>query len=371
MTSLTIMQCEKKCSYDYPHCRPNKATELSNLVQKCIQKLTRLSHPDPAPFRYSDLPQELRLTILEYTDLVSSDAVQWRPCSQLDVAGDFEDYIECLGCITAGEADDCTCRAYRQRGPSKKIDELDSCWCCNHCRPDDHSYICYCSTRDAIKSSSCKCLLPRHPLFSVSSQIRQEATQVYYTHNKILITPFYSPILRLVRNPYGLGPAFWGFQDIPKLELSLYLSSIASNALQHIRWLEWVIPAHNPNYLLPKSPAWYDYLDTILLMQNAMNTSALTLTIIFKPAGQEKYKALDENRWRWYKTIILPLQQLSETGLKDFFLYARWYDGTRGLVAHREKDLERAVMGNGYDSAARGKPEDRLWRVTLDCWARQ
>ncbi|KAH8702921.1 hypothetical protein GQ44DRAFT_778365 [Phaeosphaeriaceae sp. PMI808] len=59
--------------YHYP--RPtNVDTALSRHVQKAIQKLTFVRDVDPAPFRYLDLPQELRFAILEFTDLVSPNA---------------------------------------------------------------------------------------------------------------------------------------------------------------------------------------------------------------------------------------------------------------------------------------------------------
>jgi hypothetical protein len=163
----------------------------------------------------------------------------------------------------------------------------------------------------------------------------------------------------------------WFSADIPappKLELDLYLSAIDRSALQHIRWLEWILPCSDPTYLSPNNrPTWLTYLDTILLMRNAMTMRALTLTInVSEPkwydCRREYGKPLSENAWDWYKIVVGPLRSLGEDGLKDFFVHLRQF-GTNKIERTRcEQSLETLVMGNTYDSRIRGKPTERMCR---------
>jgi hypothetical protein len=331
-----------------------------------IEKLTHVQDQDPVPFRYLDLPLEIRFAILEYTDLVSPCAVQWRPSNWIKRSP------SCTYCPDHGQsvsADEleppCSCH----RSPGPRIDDaFNSYRCCGHCRPEDHSGICYCLPRGSIWSSSCSCQYLRRDLFSVSRQVRQDAIAVYYAYNKILVTPYNSPIIWLV-DSYDSGWPVHGIHFMPKIELSLYLSSIARSALQHIHWLEWILPTSQRTYLLPRTPAWFDYLDTLLLMENAMNIPALTFTINISASGTTSdpndyhhRMILDEDAWKWYETIILPVRRLGEAGLKDFFVYSRQFDIEGGRGVHHEQDLERAVMGKGYNSTERGKPAERMFR---------
>jgi hypothetical protein len=339
---------------------------MSRVVQHIVRKLTLFHTKDLKPFRYLDLPQEIRFAILEYTDLVSPDAVQWRPRKTIN-----NKTTSCLDCkdgwdITSNKsAFPCSCYS----SPSTDIDNIQNYSCCGKCSPEDYSGICYCSGRGPICSSSCKCPNPGRALFFVNSQVRRDAIPIYYACNQILVTSYNSPVIRLVGSYVG-ELAVFGIHGMPKIELSLYLSSVARNALQHIRWLEWILPSSRRTYLLPRTTAWYDYLDTVLLMQNAMNLSRLTLTINIAQIGfySEGYPnsmcmRMDENAWKWYESIILPMRCLGETGLKDFFVHLRWLDTIEGMRVQHEQDLERAVMGKDYSSSLRGKPVERAYSL--------
>lgn len=157
-----------------------------------------------------------------------------------------------------------------------------------------------------------------------------------------------------------------GVQFMPKLELSLYLSSIARNALQHIRWLAWILPSSQRTYL-PGTPAWFDYLDTLQLMENAMKFPALTFTINIAASGSywayddyQKRMLLNEDAWKWYEIITLSVRRLGDAGLKDFFVHLRRHNIEEVSRVHRERDLERAVMGKNYTSTKRGKSVGRM-----------
>jgi hypothetical protein len=190
---------------------------------------------------------------------------------------------------------------------------------------------------------------------------------VYYTRNQILVTPYNSPLFRDMGDWDNTWPTD-GVHFMPKIELSMYMSALAREALQHIRWLEWLLPSSMRTYLLPGTPAWHDYLDTLLVMKHAMNLPALTLTIDISSSGQTPgyccyvevvAMRANEDAWRWYETIVIPLVAVGEGGLKDFFVHLRWEAENSG----REQELERAVMGVDYDSAERGKPVVRTLKT--------
>lgn len=279
------------------------------------------------------------------------------------------------------DEEDCRC-VFEAQYLTKDIDKLYTSHCCRECRPNDYSPICYCSSRGRVWSTSCKCRLPRHPLFSVSSKVRQDAISLYYTRHKLVVMPYNSPSSRDMQCNDQLWPVD-GVHYMPTIELSLYLSSIAPTAFQYIRWLEWVLPSCQEAYLLPKTRAWQDYLDTLLLMQNAMNLGGLTFTINFAALGRwtscrldryQDYVGLAEDdssggpHWSWFETVVLPVQQLSEAGLKDFFVHFVQVHVSEKTRLRHERDLERLVMGKHYDSKKRGKPVERFAKRFGEQW---
>ncbi|KAF2833161.1 hypothetical protein CC86DRAFT_5754 [Ophiobolus disseminans] len=351
----------------------NEDTEISRLVQQIVRKLTYVENRRNEPFRYLDLPQELRFAILEYTDLVSPVAVQWRPRNWSRHAPICTYDIDSNNRLMNESRPPYSCPCEPGKNTDDAVEWYD---CCQSCSPEDHSGICYCLlARDYIWSSSCSCPVPRQALFAVSGQLRRDALAVYYSANEILITSFDSPIMRLNRSwDYDFSPE--GLHSLPKIELSLYLSSIARDALQHIRSLEWILPNLQQAYLSPGTPAWFDYLDTLLLMENAMNLAALTFTINISAAESGVFhywaydwyprKPLSPEACAWYQTIVLPVRRLGEAGLKNFFVYLRWHLVEHQDREHHEQELERAIMGEDYDSAKRGKGLARGHQDCLD-----
>lgn len=161
-----------------------------------MRKLTVINDRDSTPFRYLDLPQELRLLILSYTSLVSPTAVQWRPRTGINWAQsrNCTDYGH--GMIACPGSGFCSGPCLYTPGPN--IDYSIGYPCCNNCKLEDHSTICYCSAQGLRWSSSCTCDFRCHALFSVSSQVRRDTISVYYTRNQIVITPYNNPMLRFM-----------------------------------------------------------------------------------------------------------------------------------------------------------------------------
>lgn len=310
--------------------------------------------PINTPFRYLDLPQELRLLILEYTDLVSEDYIQWRPRKVvLDCSCEYEFEMRVMVA-----KDECICATSNYRPPNAD--------CCGECGPSDESLICYCSKRGPTFSSSCRCRPLRPSLFSVSRQVRADAIHIYYSQNRFIVTPFNSLKLRTTDLETYMDGSPHAIYNIPQIELSLYLSSIARNALQYIRWLEWVLPYAERRYLCPLSLSWHDYMDTVQMMEHAMNLPNLTLIVdIVSPRCEHFYsngqyhKRIRTEVLNWYSEISTSIRRLGSAGLKDFFVYIGRDSRNSTQRIYHEKRLEKIVMGPQYNSDRRGKPRER------------
>lgn len=273
-----------------------------------------------------------------YTDLISAEGVQWKPRTNAQATG----YCACKPCHKRDWFPNTLTYEGRQATPSTPM--------------------CVFPKIGHLRSATCLCPTAQHPLFSVSRGVREDATAVYFSLNRIFITPLGSPVLRHFDLPNTPPwPSYEGL-NMPRTELSLYLSSLARGALQHIRWLEWIIPHANRQYLAPDTPAWSDYLDTLDMMRHAMNIPRLTF-VLNMGADQDYigkcwyYQGLVDV-WKRYARIALQLQRLGP--LKDCFIYlSRTYRD----VAWRERletSLERDIMGDGYNSGRRGKPIERI-----------
>lgn len=361
--------------------------ELKSLAQETIKRLTTSKQP----FKYLDLPIEIRWRILEYTDLVYNNILEWKPplsslgrvprqyctCTQYVDVDVIEDgpysrgihFAECVVPIvdaTSLEADlewyvdrsvrHC-CNTVQMHSPCARS-RAGFCECIYHC---DHS---------AYSS----CALPGQrgdvpPLFLVSKQVLQDSIPVFYRRNKFLVSPPGVTPLRWVRDwPRGLrGPR--SVIPMRRVELSLFFSSLQRNALQHIRYLEWLLPRLD-NYTRAPRSTYLDYLDTIELMAQAMNLSQLTLVLNLRVVGRyipqtQEFSRPERTRSEGavYDRILQPLTRL--TGLKDFFVYLRRVRKKHAGTMYRPRDIwaydndemkyEKAVMGADYDSRARGK----------------
>lgn len=155
----------------------------------------------------------------------------------------------------------------------------------------------------------------------------------------------------------GSSWPLYGTPGMRHTELSLYLSSLARNALQYIRWLEWLHPPPSRDYLLPNTPAWFDYLDTLDMMRNAMNIKNLTFVLNM---GAETYLCswLRHGPRHWYKQVALAVLRLGP--LKDCFIYLGHSVRHIEDRDRSERSLEKEIMGTEYDSGRRAKPKEKL-----------
>lgn len=293
---------------------PFNDTPLQMLTERIVVQTTKCEQDARnGAFPFLDLPVEIQLHVLKYAGLVSPYPLTWESNHKF--------------------SPDC-CR---------------DCYCSGQPRFEEASY---CPSTHTAYSSIHKCWKKPVSLFHVSRQLRQQAQYIFYSQNKFDIT----------LDPWCLLP--W-----PELNVYNNLDSFkpfTRNCLQHLRYIELrFVDELEALFVSPvqkSHPDWINLLD--VLAQNAV-LQKLTLVLNF---GQE---ALHRFLGRWqhfepqnpegYDQVVKPMTRLK--GLKDFFIHLSWH---RGGIDERnceniERRLERLVMGDNYDSFARGKISKRRY----------
>lgn len=173
----------------------HKYHEMEQLAADTAFKLTRQSTGQiERPFRFMDLPEEIRLQILTHTDLVSFWDLAWLPRG-VSMARQVLEY-----------------HAVNQF-------EDDMFPCCRHC--SDIMETCYCWTRYAAASTTCSCWKLPTELFLISKRLGEHATEIFFSKNTFVILP------EKKRN-----------HDTP-LEVYQFLTSIPELGRQSIRYEHW------------------------------------------------------------------------------------------------------------------------------------
>jgi hypothetical protein len=387
----------------------NHIPGLERLAQETVKRLTAPDYTltqetkrsigsarTKPSFRYLDLPIEIRWRILEYSDLVFDNTLKWEPplsslgkvphpyCSCIQYvdryvinedehfphfphfpdctrsiidATELQRYTNGVGVTVEREVRDCRCDSVPHS--CCKLPDTGFCECIFNCGHSAYSSNSIVQPRNGA-----------HSLFMVSKQVNQDAVSVFFRRNQFAVVP--PAILQSIRG----GSSAHNYPRLVvlpmrRLELSLFLSSLATNALQHIRYLEWVLPSFE-NYTTAPRSAYLDYLDTIELMARAMNLPQLTLVVDLRVVTQNQ-EWMNHNFWcpprkvsngKVYDRILQPFCRLK--GLKDFFVHLRrvWkvlpedqryrHDLNWGYD-NDEMRYEKAVMGEEYNSGARGK----------------
>jgi hypothetical protein len=383
--------------------------QFNRLIRTTIGRLTTpsLDHRNmptrtlDQPFRYLDLPQELRCRILEYSDLISGADLEWKPsisslgnirdprCSCEKYFGHRFDHTHIEDCKTeylepsdVGEfftdwdiasisAEHCFLCEHDSLIKICKKTQAGFCECIFHCTHSADSSSTVPTSRKGVPS-----------LFLVSHQVREDAIPVFFRRNRFIISPpGIVPIRFFARWPERLH-LDRAVLTMQRVELSLFLVSLPRGALHHIRYLEWVLPQFANYRTAPKS-AYLDYLDTIDMMTQAMNLPLLTLVLNLRVVDRDTH--WEDSFWprrydrdgKMYETILNPLCRLK--GLKDCFVYLRRipkkgayrsnYTGKHGWVFDNdEMRYEKAVMGPKYDSAKRGKPWMERFEQKMVAW---
>lgn len=158
--------------------------ELQQLARNHALRAT--GQPPPAHiagFPFADLPKELRLRILEYTDLVTPlNEVEWSPTDGYYL---HDRLRYCTGHVSPYPSWE-SCTPERHHGCQFRR-------CYARSKRDD----CFCSRYHTAYSTSpswCNCWVPPQPIFLVSQAFYDEAQKVFFGRNRIIIMPPWRPI---------------------------------------------------------------------------------------------------------------------------------------------------------------------------------
>jgi hypothetical protein len=292
---------------------PEPSLPLEELAEQTALRVTGQQAVSPTPFRYLDLPAELRHRILEFTDLVSPYYdVQWSN----QHAYHLQD------------------RYRRSKVP------------CSHGE--------FCRNQGAV-FPTCVCFQNPTPLFLVCRTTLQDARRVFYSSNRIVIVP----IPTYLDPCYAASAPFLASKLFNKLDLSclVYLrdleivlsgDSYAGDgidmekeiqhiwvpALQHARKLSLSLCLGIENCPSPDKPFSHDLRSSLLQLFRLNGQMVRPLRAV---------KSLDT----FFVLAISPYdtQDLHEEARKRL----------REDLREHEKKLEAIVMGDQYNSIARGK----------------
>ncbi|KAI1077992.1 hypothetical protein F5B20DRAFT_249452 [Whalleya microplaca] len=210
--------------------------------------------PISSPFRFLDLPIEIRLSILEYTDLVTpSNHVRW----SIEKGYQIEQ-PQCKGRCFQPESPSNTChpsahRWSRLHADCKPFPHSDfrchgafpeMCKACKHyacqfqpCQREVRESImatgCFCSRYHAAYSPLCSCWQPPTPLFLVSKAMTEDARRVFFSGNHIRVGIDYaSEGIPLNGLPHHAPYQFFN-------------TAVPASSLQYLRSLTLVFPLEN------------------------------------------------------------------------------------------------------------------------------
>lgn len=303
-------------------------------------------------FRFMDLPLELRLLILDFTDIIA-------PAREVSWAPDRGYHVRTLYCPCRGGVVPITewpedsphyghygclfrdCVRYSDRG----------CFC--------KRYHSSCSTT----SPGCRCWEPPTYLFLVSKAFRSDAQAVFFNKNRFIV--------------FGEHPPTG---EQPRYPASIFLrDTVPDYCLRHLRFLEIVFPEFH-QYEPHLDPAFHDWEHTVEVLHDKLDLPRLTVRIYMDEwwyDGEEPppFRVTMTGPQGWalqqaHQDMTAPLKRWGDRGLHRFFAHFAWpwdnttwgvrvlravYEGRGAPVDRKETLAERTIMGPGYDSVALGK----------------
>ncbi|KAI0968455.1 hypothetical protein F4678DRAFT_443052 [Xylaria arbuscula] len=349
-------------------------TRLISFARKAVARIeARFEIPCNQSFRFLNLPTELRLQILKYTDLVSPyNQVEW------DSVQGFRVLDPTRSCYKSTYADDFLQRSISGDQGSDLYDKKRLAlrlFCCKIELPYETGD--FCKRQCSAYSSICQCWIPPASLFLACRTMYEDAICVLYSCNRVVITPPGG------RFDVPLGPKY----TPTRLEVARFITRHTyPRVLQHLRHLEIVFPELDPFCCLElSSPFYLDWRFAIDHLKQYGKLHALRITVhisldstkcnpwIGPPLRTEWSETLN-GRPRPDVRLIAPMQSLRE--IQGLFIHLDWmwywnsypklfwFDWNledrlrqrpRGCYHNTEGWLERIVMGKDYDSFAVGK----------------
>ncbi|KAL6721492.1 hypothetical protein ACLMJK_000596 [Lecanora helva] len=290
---------------------------VSRCMQNTTQKASRIAEPLPSSLSWTSLPKELRLEILSHTDLVDC-LPEATPGDRRHKTDDTHGFEICEGRLG---------RRVRQ--------------CCTKCTPTLST--CSCLPICAAYSTSCTCVYLPTALFSVSRDMRADAFQIFWSYNRFI---------------------FYG-EDSEKIakNVSFIQSRLARNitAISCIHTVDLEVDEDQLHAMEdPNSSVAREWANLIACVSSCLPMPQIWLSIDagwFRQHLQMFHGVRGTFTWLHsaYATLFAPLYKhlRGERRPRKFHvLLCMWTE--------QESMVEKAIMGEDYDSVAEGKIP---WRV--------
>lgn len=304
-----------RCTLHFSLCR-NKA--LTRLARRTVARLIQLKPAahDNQPFRFLDLPTETQLQILRHTDLICPGEI-------------------CL------------------KHPNLTHRPIS---CCGKCA---FTPLGCCCPPTATYSSTCTCWVHPKGLFLVNRKVYSMAAELFYANTFQILdqssTGFVEGITTLsyIESLKLFPPASLQFLR------SLHL---ASETFQFLNRPEGDIQKYVANMQELANFLVTNLTLTLLTLRTTEDTSERRkLNNTWYEYWETKNSCTDPQvprGWAYYQMVFGELCRLK--GLKNLYIHLNRRIGHEEARNKMEKDLEKLVMGDGYDSAANGK-FDKFW----------
>ncbi len=284
------------------------------------------------------LPPELRILILEYTDLVT-------PWKEVTWSRQHRGYqvVRAL-CASSSEG---LCPTRNRNGCL--LSNCDPNFDIN--RPYTPSYrCCFCRRRHGAFSSSCNCWAPPTNLFLISRALYRDAQFVFFSRNRFIIHVFHASRawdLPAVQHEHltldtASTTTTRKYYPFDRLAASHFLRDIVPpHCLANLRFLELVFPPYVAHgWPGSDHPAILDWAVTVDWLRGQINPPALTLAVVMADfwggpiiGRRDMTKPLAGEILEGYLRIIDPLRPLVRGndgggGLAGFYIQAahpaRW-----------------------------------------------
>ncbi|KAK4039011.1 hypothetical protein C8A01DRAFT_37057 [Parachaetomium inaequale] len=348
------------------------------LTSRGIQRVSTLTSPPPplpvpVAARLTGLPRELRLRILEYTDLIP-------PLKEVMWTRQHGKYVAIRAACP------------RWEGMGNHGYEPDIHHGCQFSRcsarplPED-SIGCFCGLTHAAFSSTCRCWAPPTPLFLISRLLYQDATLVFFSENRFAIIdsgmlPVFGP------------PRHSGYNEHRLAACQFLRDVVPASCLGYLRFLELVFPPDVAGDWPKKGgPVLGDWSETIDQVSDKLNLPALTIRVLAvyhedEDANDVLLSGHDaKHTMESYFHLLQPLTRLAGTdGLAGFHADLTWpwrrtqatYERGSDYLRQQETDkwmqgrerwlkerAERFVLGDRYDrlrlKTGAQEPETGAW----------